>query len=171
MSDGFEGSGISSDEIVELRIWYPSMRAVRGHGIGNGNHRVVILNLVGVRSHTDDTKLMYRLLLDLSNFPNSQPSAFVLSPRDEDIKHVHHDGGRELMAHFNYTMSDVWAEPAQWADYATFEPETPQASPEPQADGAMPSPSPFIYEGFAANEAYEGYARVRSRPSPSPSAD
>ena len=90
---------------------------------------------------------------------------------DEDIKHVHHDGGRELMAHFNYTMSDVWAEPAQWADYATFEPEAPQASPEPQAHGAMPSPSPFIYEGFAANEAYEGYARVRSRPSPSPSTD
>jgi len=93
LSDGFEGSGISSDEIVELRIWYPSMRAVRGHGIGNGNHRVVILNLVGVRSHTDDTKLMYRLLLDLSNFPNSQPSAFVLSPRDEDIKHVNIGNG------------------------------------------------------------------------------
>ena len=71
----------------------PLVRAVRGHGIGNGNHRVVILNLVGVRSHTDDTKLMYRLLLDLSNFPNSQPSAFVLSPRDEDIKHVNIGNG------------------------------------------------------------------------------
>ena len=36
---------------------------------------------------------MYRLLIDLSNFPNSQPSAFVLSPRDEDIKHVNIGNG------------------------------------------------------------------------------
>ena len=93
MTDGFEKSGISTEEIVELRVWYPSMRAVRGHGIGNGNHRVVILNLVGVRSHNDGSKLMYRLLLDLSNFPNTQPSAYVLSPRDKDIQHVNIGNG------------------------------------------------------------------------------
>ena len=80
---------------------------------------------------------------------------------DEDIKAVHLDGGRELMAHFNYTMADVWAEPAEWADYATFE---PQASPEPVL-GAMPSPSPFIYNGY-----YNGYAKAMSSPSPRPSA-
>ena len=87
---------------------------------------------------------------------------------DDDIKAVHHDGGRELMAHFNYTMSDVWAEPATWADYATFEPEALPTSPEPESHGALPSPSPFIYEGY-----YNGYARVKStpgsRPSPAPS--
>tara|TARA_B100000780_G_scaffold231200_1_gene170982 strand:- start:339 stop:704 length:366 start_codon:yes stop_codon:yes gene_type:complete len=86
---------------------------------------------------------------------------------DEDIQAVHHDGGRELMTHFNYTMSDVWAEPATWADYANFEPEAMTSpEPEPSSHGAMPSPSPFIYNGH-----YSGYARVTSRPSPSPSAD
>ena len=80
LSDGFDNSGISSEEIVELRIWYPSMRAVRGHGIGNGNHRVVILNLVGVRSHTDDSKLMYRLLMTCPTSQTPNPAHSYYRP-------------------------------------------------------------------------------------------
>ena len=82
----------------------------------------------------------------------------------EDIQTVRNDGGAELMAHFNYTFQDVWAEPAAWADYANFEPQGPEAGPVPTY-GAMPSPSPFIYEGH-----YSGYTEATARPSPSPSA-
>lgn len=80
----------------------------------------------------------------------------------EELEHVGMEYGRELMASFNYTMADQWAEPAEWADYATFEPGLEQA----RSIGTKPMPSPFIYNGY-----YGGYERVKvpSRPSPSPS--
>ena len=55
-------SGISADDLNKVRIWYPSMRAVKGHKMGNGNYRVVIVDLIGVKSHTDPSKIKYRIL-------------------------------------------------------------------------------------------------------------
>ena len=81
-------SGISADDLNKVRIWYPSMRAVKGHKMGNGNYRVVIVDLVGVKSHTDSSKIKYRILIDLNSFPNSVPKAFVMFPESRSIQHV-----------------------------------------------------------------------------------
>lgn len=81
-------TGISTDDLSKVKIWYPSMRAVKGHKMGNGNYRVVIVDLIGVRSHTDSTKLKYRVLIDLDSFPNSVPGAFVMFPDSDSIEHV-----------------------------------------------------------------------------------
>lgn len=80
--------GISESDIIKLRVWYPSMRAVKGHRMANGNIRVIIVDLVGVKSHRDSTKLKYRILIDLSRFPSEPPESFVLYPKSDQIHHV-----------------------------------------------------------------------------------
>ena len=88
MPAGPPRSGISAEDISKLRVWYPSMRPVKGHKMGNGNHRVVVVDLIGVKSHTNSAKVRYRILLDLSGFPKNVPSAYVLSPDSDNILHV-----------------------------------------------------------------------------------
>ncbi len=81
-------SGMPSEDINKLRVWYPSMRPVKGHGMGSGNSRVLVVDLVGVKSHTNAAKVRYRILMDLSRFPDSPPVAYVLSPESDAIHHV-----------------------------------------------------------------------------------
>ncbi|MAN23803.1 MAG: hypothetical protein CME10_06005 [Gemmatimonadetes bacterium] len=81
-------NGISLGDLTKLRVWYPSMRGVKGHMTQSKNYRVIVVDLIGVKSHTNPTKIKYRILLDLSDFPRNHPQAFVLSPPSEDIEHV-----------------------------------------------------------------------------------
>jgi len=88
MATPTDQSGMPTEHINKLRVWYPSMRPVKGHGMGSGNSRVIVVDLVGVKSHTNAAKVRYRILMDLSRFPESPPLAYVMSPESEAIQHV-----------------------------------------------------------------------------------
>ena len=96
MPVGPQHSGFSSEDITKLRVWYPSMRPVKGHKMGSGNYRVLVVDLIGVRSHTNAAKVRYRLLLDLSGFPQKVPLVYVLSPDSDRIQHVNIGYGETL---------------------------------------------------------------------------
>ena len=44
MATRTDQSGMPTEHINKLRVWYPSMRPVKGHGMGSGNIRVIVVD-------------------------------------------------------------------------------------------------------------------------------
>ena len=47
-----------------------------------------VVDIRGIIGQGNQTKIPYKLFIDLTNFPNIMPDCFVLSPPDAEIKHV-----------------------------------------------------------------------------------
>ena len=97
--DGFEGVGLTENELQELRVLYPSAQAIKHLRLGTGRIGGFILNLKGVVSHHNSSEIFYRILIDVRGFPLQKPNAFVLSPSDDVIDHcnIYHENNFSIL--------------------------------------------------------------------------
>ena len=97
--DGFEGVGLTENELQELRVLYPSAQAIKHLRLGTGRIGGFILNLKGVVSHHNSSEMFYRILIDVRGFPLQKPNAFVLSPSDDVIDHcnIYHENNFSIL--------------------------------------------------------------------------
>jgi hypothetical protein len=79
-------SGVSKEVISRLKFDYPSLQAINGHNTETTNG-VLVINLPGVLSHHDDSQVMYKLVIDVRDFPHAKPQAFVFTPSCNEIQH------------------------------------------------------------------------------------
>ena len=96
---GFEGAGLTENELQELRVLYPSAQAIKHLRLGTGHIGGFILNLKGVVSHHNSSEIFYRILIDVRGFPLQKPNAFVLSPSDDVIDHcnIYHENNFSIL--------------------------------------------------------------------------
>jgi len=96
---GFEGAGLTENELQELRVLYPSAQAIKHLRLGTGRIGGFILNLKGVVSHHNSSEMFYRILIDVRGFPLQKPNAFVLSPSDDVIDHcnIYHENNFSIL--------------------------------------------------------------------------
>jgi hypothetical protein len=89
----FERVGLTDEEFGNLKVMYPSMQVVKQLRLANGQIGGFIFNLRGVYSHSNTKEQMFRLIIDLREFPLQKPNAFVLSPKDDEIEHcnIYHE--------------------------------------------------------------------------------
>ena len=79
-------SGVPREVISRLKFDYPSLKVVDGHNTETTNG-VLVINLPGVLSHHDDSQVMYKLVIDVRDFPHAKPQAFVFTPSCNEIQH------------------------------------------------------------------------------------
>lgn len=53
----------------------------------NGDCLIAQLTVAGLRSHKDDARLRYQVIVDFRSFPAEVPQAYVKAPSDEHIRH------------------------------------------------------------------------------------
>ena len=85
--------GISDEIFQKLKFQYPSMKPIDKYKMGS-NYGAFVITLPGVLSHLNQSRVSYRMLIDVRGYPHHKPLAYVFSPSDDEIKHCNiYNGG------------------------------------------------------------------------------
>ena len=79
--------GLTADDFQHMKISYPSVVSIGNLRLPNGNSGVVQLSMIGRKSHRNDEKIQYQIVIDFRGFPAEMPYAYVRVPSDSQIMH------------------------------------------------------------------------------------